>query len=106
MPDEPNEPDAAHPRVVEVPLKLPSLFAAVLGGRNEFTVRAANFRAALEDAVRTEPRLRSHLFEPDGQVRWLVLCVHNGVCIPHEQLGQCTLRQGDALRIVGSVTGG
>jgi len=63
--------------VARATIELPSMLAALVGGRRTIVVEAATLREAIEVALEVHPALRVHLFDESGAMRQHVLCFHN-----------------------------
>ena len=89
-----------------IAVQLPTILAALTGGKRELTVEGGTIREALDDLVRRHPQLGVHLFEESGAFRQHVLCFHNDVNVRWLKDLEKPLAPADTLTILQAVSGG
>jgi molybdopterin converting factor small subunit len=91
--------------VASVTVELPSMLASILGGVRRIEALGDTWPAALEDAFRSVPALRVHVYDETGALRRHVLCFVNDV---NTRFGDSPvrLRDGDRITILQAVSGG
>ncbi len=89
-----------------VTVQLPAVLAQMVGGDRLFEVSGDTIGAALKDLVRQRPALGLHLFDDVGAIRRHILCFHNEVYVRGREGLDVSLRAGDSITILNSVSGG
>lgn len=91
---------------VTVPVAIPSLLHAQVGGKSEVSARGATLAEAIEDLLESYPLLRTNLFEADGSQREHVLIFYNDQSTKWLDSLDVPLKEGDTITVLQSVSGG
>jgi molybdopterin synthase sulfur carrier subunit len=87
-------------------IRLPTPLRPYTSGRKEIEVHGETVGAALQDLVRQHPGLRSHLYDPDGQLRKYINLFVNEEDVRQLQGESTALHEQDRLVIIPSIAGG
>lgn len=89
-----------------VKVYIPTPLRPFTGRQDAVEAEGRDVGEVLENVVRAHPQLRTHLFQPDGQLRSFVNVYRNDEDIRYTGSGQTPVTASDTLSIVPSIAGG
>ena len=92
--------------MTEVVVRIPTALRSLTGGTSEITVQGENVGDALQRLTDQHPKLRRHLFTPDGKLRNFVTVYRNEEDVRYLERDATPLRPGDLVSIVPAIAGG
>ena len=92
---------------MNLPVTVPGLLAASVGGSRHVSIEATTLADALHRLRELHPMLRAHVWDDGGQIRQHVLVYLNDESVTwiDDHAGR-ELRRGDELFIIQAVSGG
>ncbi len=89
-----------------VKVLLPALLDPATGGAREMIAAGSSLGDVFADLLRREPRLKTHLFDEEGDLRPHVLCFLNGTNTRWLDGWDDPVEDGDVVLFMQAVSGG
>lgn len=91
---------------MSVDVRVPTALRGFTDGKATISASGTTVGEVLDDLVRTQPALRSHLYDPEGRLRSFVGVFLNEEDIRHLKKEETPVKDGDLVLIVPAIAGG